>query len=619
MSMRNNRGSLPTQLRWLFTSASVAAVTVSLVIVAMLWRVQGRVAGVAQMVNGEAMPATELLQAVDALAGRIAQYNRSRVESDRRATMDEFSRVRHQLAVLRVQFAGRTEPSELAATIDQVKRWEDDFAQLAAANLRNERSVRGIAAQISLLSTLCLQLATDDGTAVPGERPAKARETFVRALGTLAEVENNVLFASSLLDPAFAVRAAEKQANLSLELTAVRDAAAPSDFRDFAEDVASRARDLGDELTNLKLSIVERVRLSEAVAYTGVEASTRLQPVMAKTIKTTLVAADDSSGRLEFALWIIVGAALMLPFCGFWIAQLLAERMGRKLQRVAHRIAKGGHHLREQTDVAGGEAASLAASAEEESAALHETSVNSGRVVVAADKTRQSVEAMGRLIDRTTTETERGQRSVGELDVAMRDIATSGERVQRVIDSIEEIAFQTNLLALNASIEAARAGEAGLGFAVVADEVRRLAARSAEAARQTIELVGASQETNRRGAAATSAVAANFSQIAQTVAEVQELIHGTERAIGTQSESATAIDAALRELSERSLRAAERAQRQAQFATELQSYSKSLVADSQWLEEFAGSSTSATPRDAVSANAPVEAEQVEPSQAAGTR
>lgn len=120
----------------------------------------------------------------------------------------------------------------------------------------------------------------------------------------------------------------------------------------------------------------------------------------------------------------------------------------------------------------------------------------------------------------TATEVAKRGGTVIEASVAtMSEIAQRSAKIGDVISVIDSIAFQTNLLALNAAVEAARAGEAGRGFAVVANEVRNLAQRSAEAARETSQMVRASLDAVQRGTA----------QAEQTGNAMHEIVHSIER------------------------------------------------------------------------------------------
>ncbi len=83
-----------------------------------------------------------------------------------------------------------------------------------------------------------------------------------------------------------------------------------------------------------------------------------------------------------------------------------------------------------------------------------------------------------------------GNKEMTELLTVVKEVADMSSDIQKIVGTIDSIAFQTNILALNASVEAARAGENGKGFAVVADEVGNLAAKTSEASKQTSELIG---------------------------------------------------------------------------------------------------------------------------------
>jgi methyl-accepting chemotaxis protein len=152
----------------------------------------------------------------------------------------------------------------------------------------------------------------------------------------------------------------------------------------------------------------------------------------------------------------------------------------------------------------------------------------------------------------------------------VRAVSASGATA-RVVKTIDEIAFQTNLLALNAAVEAARAGDAGRGFAVVAEEVRSLALRAAEAARGTASMLDEAARKVDDGAAVTSGLLAELSQIAVHAGRVSEVVSDIAVASAQQARGIEQITGAVAHASEITQRTAATAEESASGATELTS------------------------------------------------
>jgi hypothetical protein len=203
---------------------------------------------------------------------------------------------------------------------------------------------------------------------------------------------------------------------------------------------------------------------------------------------------------------------------------LLLSRVTRAVGRIEGNLRKGAQRVADESEdvltasqTLADSASDQAASIEETSSALEEMAARTKQNAGNAQKADSLMKAAGDVIRRADATMERLAASIGE-------ISDASEKTQRIIKTIDEIAFQTNLLALNAAVEAARAGEAGAGFAVVAEEVRNLALRSAEAARDTAGLIQETVDKVRGGSGLATETSGTFHKVAESADQVSCLV-----------------------------------------------------------------------------------------------
>lgn len=167
---------------------------------------------------------------------------------------------------------------------------------------------------------------------------------------------------------------------------------------------------------------------------------------------------------------------------GAKIISSLNDTLGQ-IQEASSQVASG-------SDQVSSGAQALSQGTTEQASAVEELVATLNTLSGQVTQTAHNSHDVNSLIAETGAEVNNSNTMMESMVRAMTKINECSSEIEKIIKTIEDIAFQTNILALNAAVEAARAGESGKGFAVVADEVRTLASRSAEAAKDTTALIG---------------------------------------------------------------------------------------------------------------------------------
>ncbi len=225
------------------------------------------------------------------------------------------------------------------------------------------------------------------------------------------------------------------------------------------------------------------------------------------------------------------------------------RKMRDKLSDTLSNIGLAAEQVSTGSEQVSAGAQALASGSTEQAAAVEELGATVEHLSDQARGNLDMVDSAAKSIRKSDEGVTAGNRHMEQLTEAMAGVASASSQIASITKVIEDIAFQTNILALNAAIEAARAGNAGKGFAVVADEVRTLAGKSAEAAKQTAELIENSVSTVARGTELTNQTAQILKDVDAAAREATQSFGRIERSISEQTGAIEQIREGLSQIS----------------------------------------------------------------------
>ena len=268
----------------------------------------------------------------------------------------------------------------------------------------------------------------------------------------------------------------------------------------------------------------------------------------------------DASGQSETALLL---QALKRMQDGLVQVVARVRENSEGVATASQQIAQGNQDLSSRT--------------ESQASALQETAASMEELNSTVRQNADNASQANQLAQSASTVAVKGGEVVADVVRTMKDINDSSSKIADIIGVIDSIAFQTNILALNAAVEAARAGEQGRGFAVVASEVRSLAGRSAEAAREIKQLIGASVERVKAGTALVDKAGQTMTEVVQSIQRVTDIMGEISSASSEQSQGVSQVGEAVTQMDQVTQQNAALVEEMAAAASSLSTQAQDLV------------------------------------------
>jgi methyl-accepting chemotaxis protein len=357
----------------------------------------------------------------------------------------------------------------------------------------------------------------------------------------LINIQNLLLFANadSYIEAVkkFSSELGQKEKNLTSLLETL-------DFADF-RDSWNKARVYLPQIDQLEVTLFSDWKSNQDL-MTKLDMAGRNVSKSALEINETVtqqIERNSRRGDLLTLLIAIVGT-VSLAIVGFIIVRAITKTLNHSidsLSEIAGQVELGSMQL-------AGSSQKLAEGTSQQAASIEETSSSLEEMSSMTQQNANNASQVHQLMTEVTRVVEKANESMGFLTSSIQEISKASADTQKIIQTIDAIAFQTNLLALNAAVEAARAGESGAGFAVVADEVRNLAMRASEAARNTANLIEGTVMKVKEGSNLVQGTNQEFQKVAATVMKSGELVGEIAVASREQAQGIEQISSAVSDM-----------------------------------------------------------------------
>jgi methyl-accepting chemotaxis protein len=226
------------------------------------------------------------------------------------------------------------------------------------------------------------------------------------------------------------------------------------------------------------------------------------------------------------------------------------NKMTKNLNKVLNNINIAAKQVAAGSTQLSSSSISLSQGATEQASSIEQLTATLEEISIQIKQNAKSANDANELAEFAKSNAMTGNKQMNEMLNSMEEINKSSNNISKIIKVIDEIAFQTNILALNAAVEAARAGQHGKGFAVVAEEVRNLAMRSANAAKETTEMIENSIKNVEDGTKIANKTAEALDSIVESISKVANLVNDIAIASNEQATGIAQVNQAISQVSQ---------------------------------------------------------------------